>query len=110
MYLKSAVRYITTGGRHNVKTAGDIDEKTGDSVAEVLKSKQTSERLQMRAIFLHHDETPILTDVDITDDVVEHVAARLTGSAGLVALMPTRLTGCSVLEKPANGSDLLWPI
>jgi hypothetical protein len=33
-----------------------------------------------------YDETIILTDVDITDDVVEHVAARLTGSAGLVAL------------------------
>jgi hypothetical protein len=81
--VKSAVRYITTREKGGVMTSDDIDEKTGDSVAEVLASKHPEAKTPDVRHLPTYSETPVLHDIDITTDVVEHVASRLTGSAGL---------------------------
>jgi hypothetical protein len=60
-----------------------LDEKTGDSVAEVLKSKHPEAKIPDVRHLPTYAERPVLTDVDVTPEVVEHVAGRLTGSAGL---------------------------
>jgi hypothetical protein len=65
-----------------VMTADDIDEKTGDSVAKVLASKHPEAKTPDVRHLPTYSEAPVLNDVDITSDVVEHVASRLTGSAG----------------------------
>jgi hypothetical protein len=64
-------------------TADEIDEKTGDSVAEVLESKHPEAKIPDVRHLPTYAERPVLTDVDVTPNVVEHVASRLTGSAGL---------------------------
>jgi hypothetical protein len=73
----------------------DIDEKTGDSVADVLRRRHQMFRSALPHLSKHRD-----TDVDVTRYAVEHAAGRLTGSAGLVGADAHArcLTGFSVLE------------
>ncbi len=61
----------------------DIDEKTGDSVATVLESKHPNARVPDFSSFPLYPNTPDFVDLAITEDSVEKVAGRLSGSAGL---------------------------
>jgi hypothetical protein len=61
----------------------DTDEKTGLKVAEVLASKHPDARIPDTDKLPEYDEVPDFADLDITEDVVEMVARRLSGSAGI---------------------------
>ena len=80
--LRSAVRYITDREKGGLLAPDDIDEKSGLPVEEVLRSKHPEPRVPLAADFEAYDEVPDFVDVDITDDVVESVARKLSGSAG----------------------------
>jgi hypothetical protein len=81
--LRSGVRYLTNREKGGILMPGDIDEKTGDSVANVLKSKHPDARVPDASLLPTYSETPDFVDLSITEDVVETVAKRLAGSAGL---------------------------
>ena len=81
--VRGAVRYLTERDKGGVLMPDDIDEKSGDSVADVLASKHPDARTP-EALSLHQCKiTPDFVDVDVTEDTVETVARRLSGSAGL---------------------------
>ncbi len=61
----------------------DIDEKTGDSVETVLRSKHPDARIPKPESLPQYDNTPDFVEVDITEDTVAKVARRPSGSAGL---------------------------
>jgi hypothetical protein len=62
----------------------DTDEKTGLLAAKVLASKHPNARIPDADNKLSdYDKLPDFADLDITEDVVEQVARRLSGSAGI---------------------------
>ncbi len=81
--LRQAVRYLTDREKGSILMPDDIDEKTGDSVTTVLESKHPDARVPDVSFFQSYPNTPDFVDLDITEDSVEKVAGRLSGSAGL---------------------------
>jgi hypothetical protein len=71
------VQYVLTYVR--TYSADEIDEKTGDSVAEILKSQHPMANIPDVRHLPTYTERPVLTDVDVTPDVVDHVARHLSG-------------------------------
>jgi hypothetical protein len=61
----------------------EVDEKTGDTVAEVLESKHPSAKTPDVAVLTDYPHLPDFVELDITDEAMEKVARRLLGSAGL---------------------------
>ena len=80
--LRSAVRYITEREAGGVLMPDEVDGKSGDPVADVLRSKHPEARTPDAAELEAYDEVPDFVDLDITPTVVEKVARRLSGSAG----------------------------
>jgi hypothetical protein len=80
---RGAVRYITEREKGGVLQPGDIDEKSGLSVAKVLASKHPEARTPVASSLHQYENTPDFVDVDVTEDTVEKVARRLSGSAGI---------------------------
>ena len=72
--LRAAVR--------GVLLPGETDEKTGETIFDVLKSKHPAARVPEASEMEDYDILPDFVDVDITEDIVEQVARRLSGSAG----------------------------
>jgi hypothetical protein len=64
-------------------TADEIDEKTGDLVAEVLNFRHPEAKIPDVRHLPTNAERPVLTYIDVTPDVVERLARHLSGSAGL---------------------------
>jgi xanthine dehydrogenase molybdopterin-binding subunit B len=60
----------------------DKDDKTGDTVLDVLQSKHPAARVPDTSIMEEYNTLPDFVEIDITEEVVEKVAHRLTGSAG----------------------------
>jgi len=60
----------------------EIDNKTGDTVKEVLESKHPNLRVPDISLMEEYETLPDHVDLDITADTVERVARRLSGSAG----------------------------
>jgi hypothetical protein len=60
----------------------EVDEKTDDLVAEVLESKHPSAKTPDVSVLTDYPRLPDFVDLDITDEAVEKVARRLSGSAG----------------------------
>ena len=81
--LRGAVKYMTETEKGGVLMPDDIDEKTGNSVAQTLESKHPDARIPETSSLFDYPSTPDFVDLDITSDVVEKVARRLSGSAGL---------------------------
>jgi hypothetical protein len=61
----------------------EIDDKTGDTVEEVLLSKHPAARVPDAAKMPEYPEVPDLVDLDIMDETVEKIASRPSGSAGV---------------------------
>ena len=72
--LRGAVKFLTDTERGGVLMPDDVDEKTGHSVEDVLRSKHPAARTPDISLFPPYDATPAFVDVDITADVVEQVA------------------------------------
>ena len=82
--LTKAVRFLTDRKGGKVLLPDDIDEKSGNTVKKALFQKHPKLR-SLDADALHdYKSTPALQSVTITEDVVEKVAGKLSGSAGLV--------------------------
>ncbi len=80
--LRSAVRWLTGRKKGGVLLPDDVDEKTGESVIDVLRSKHPDARVPDASELEDYEVTPDFVDLDITEEVVEKVARRLSGSAG----------------------------
>jgi hypothetical protein len=81
--VRCVVRYLTDREKGGILQPTDIDEKTGDSVKTVLRSKHPDARIPKPESLPHYAHTPDFVKVDITADAVKKVARRLSGSAGL---------------------------
>jgi hypothetical protein len=81
--LRQAVRYLTDREKGIIMMPDENDDKTGDSVATVLESKHPDARVPNVSFLPTFPNTPDFMDLDITEDSVEKVAGRLSGSAGL---------------------------
>lgn len=81
--VRGAVRYLTEREKGGIHMPDEIDEKTGDPVEEVLRSKHPDAKIADPSFLPKYDEVPDFVDLDITEDVVERVARKLSGSGGL---------------------------
>jgi len=81
--VRGAVRYLTEREKGGVFMPDEIDEKTGDTVEEVLQSKHPDARNVDPSFLPEYEEIPDFVDLDITEEVVEKVARKLSGSGGL---------------------------
>jgi hypothetical protein len=86
--LHSAVRNLTNRGGGGVLAADGVCTKTGRPVLEVLQGKHPELRDpvsvgEQDGAFEPYDATPTAIPVDITAEVVETVATKLSGAAGL---------------------------
>jgi hypothetical protein len=75
--VRGAVKILTDTEIGGVLLPSAIDDKTGDTVEEVLLSKPDTLKMPK------YDELPDLVELDIADDIVQLVASQLTGSAGV---------------------------
>jgi hypothetical protein len=81
--VRGAVRYLTEREKGGILLPDDIDEKSGNTISEVLESKHPDARTPDANSLPKYSNTPDFVDVDITEESVEKVARRLSGSAGL---------------------------
>jgi hypothetical protein len=81
--VRGAVRYLTEREKEGILLPTNINEKTGDSVKTVLRSKHPDARIPKPESLPTYAHTPGFVKVDITADAVQKVARRLSGSAGL---------------------------
>jgi hypothetical protein len=72
--LRAAVRWLTEREKGGVLLPGDTDEKTGETIFDVLKSKHPAARVPEASEMEDYDILPDFVDVDITEDIVEQVA------------------------------------
>jgi hypothetical protein len=80
--VRGAVRYLTDREQGGILLPDDIDEKTGDSVKEVLESKHPHARMPDVTSLPTYINTPDFVELDVTEEAVKKVARRLSGSAG----------------------------
>ena len=78
------MRWITERETGGVLQPGERCTKTGERVAEVLRSKHLEAWAPTAAILdSYPDRPPELANVDIIDDRATAVAVRFSGGAGL---------------------------
>jgi hypothetical protein len=77
-----AVRWITEREKGGVLLPNEVDAKTGEYVIDVLKAKRPDAWIPDASKLDDYEETPNFVDLDITKEVVEQFARRLSGSAG----------------------------
>ena len=80
--LISVIRYASEREKGEILMPGDVDEKAGDLVSEVLESKHPIGRDVEISSLLIFESCPELINIEVTEDNVEKVAKRLSGSAG----------------------------
>ena len=73
-------RYLTEPEKGGVVLPDDIDEKTGDTLREVLVSKHPELRAPDISTLEEHDTVPDFLELEFTADAVEKVARQLGGS------------------------------
>ena len=81
--MREAVQFLTDQDKCGVYLPTDKCSKTNKPVWEVFKSKHSKARTPSDEALPTYPTTPDLVDLDITSDVVERVASKLSGSAGL---------------------------
>ena len=84
--LRQAVRYITEREKGGLLFPDEKDEKTGLPVSKVLEEKHPANRDADPTALPKYDSTPNLVPCQITEDIVEEVASKLSGGAGLGGL------------------------
>ena len=85
--IRAAVRNLTRREGGGVLHPDALDSKTGRPVIEVLEGKHPDMKTPRDAdigqdVFESYPEAPQAIPLDITEDVVETVASRLSGAAG----------------------------
>ena len=75
--VRGAVRYLTDRGKGGILMPADTDEKSGDSVETVLKSKHPDARTPTAENLQKYTNLPDFVDIDITEDSVEKVTWHL---------------------------------
>jgi hypothetical protein len=81
--MRGALKYLTDREKGGILQPTDIDEKSGDSVETVFRSKHPDSRIPKPGSLPHYAHTPDFVKVGITADAVKKVARRQSGSAGL---------------------------
>jgi hypothetical protein len=82
--VRGAVKSLTDTEVGGVLLPNEIDDKTGNTVEEVLLSKHPEARVPDASKMPKFSELPDLVELSITDDIVQKVASRLMGSAEVV--------------------------
>ena len=82
--LSTAVSYIADREGSSVFYPGDIDEKSGEPVGKVLRSKHPPLRDPGVEALHAFEAVPEFIDISITAEIVKLVAGKLSGSAGLI--------------------------
>ena len=83
--LRRAIRFLTDCNGGQILFPSSIDDSSGRIVADLLEDKHPHLR-DIDADHLHHfDSIPDFPEVSITEEVVEKVARKLSGSSGPVA-------------------------
>ena len=103
--LRSAVRYITDREGGGVLSPNDIDEKSGSKVIDVLKTKHPEMREPGPSALKSYENLPSLMPLHISEETVEAVASKLSGSAGLSGMDSSSLK--SILLQHGGASKQL---
>ena len=84
--LREAVRFVYEREKGGVlqpdKLAQDRTGMINETVTSVLEGKHPSETIPSCATLEMYEETPILIPVNITEEAIESVAQKLSGSSG----------------------------
>ena len=80
--MRAAIRYAGEREKGGILMPGDVGEKTGDLVSEILESKHPVVRDVKISSLPIFESCPELINIEVTEDNVEKVANRLSGSAG----------------------------
>ena len=80
--LRAAIRYASEREKGGILMPGDVDEKSGDLVSGVLASEHPIGRDVEISSLPIFEFCPELINIEVTEDSVEKVARRLSGSAG----------------------------
>jgi hypothetical protein len=81
--IRAGVRYVTEREKGGVLLPSNKDEKKGEgTVLEALKEKHPEPRFPEPHDFEEYEEVPDFVKLDVTEEVVGQVAARMSGSAG----------------------------
>jgi hypothetical protein len=81
--MRLTVRYLTNREKGGILRPNNIDEKTGDLVQAVLRSKHQDARIPKPESLPIYAQTLDFVKVNITADAIKRVAQWLSGSAGL---------------------------
>ena len=76
---------------------GDTDEKTGDLVCDTLKQKNIEGRYVVVENLLLFDSYPEKIQIEVTDENVESVAKKMSGSAGPSGTDPISMSHCLLI-------------
>jgi hypothetical protein len=74
---------LTERDKGGILLPDDVDEKTGNTISEVLESKHPHARILDANSLPKYNQTPNFVNVDITEEAVKKVARRLSGITGL---------------------------
>ena len=80
--LRSAVRFVTERDQGRILEGDDIDVKSGLPVREVLASKHPPAVSPPIEELEPYEVVPVMPSLDITVDVVEKIAKKMSGAAG----------------------------
>ena len=84
--LRKAVRFVYEREKGGFFQPDELaEDRTGtinDTVASVLEGKHPSEKISSCAELKTYEETPIFIPIDITEEAIESVARKLSGSYG----------------------------
>ena len=79
--ISAAVRYISEKEKGRVLLPSDIDEKSGDEVSEVLRSKHPEGRDVGSDKMPIFDDCQDILDIEVSEAHVEQVGKKMNGSA-----------------------------
>eukprot|EP00957_Ditylum_brightwellii_P067301 5107736-Ditylum_brightwellii.AAC.2 len=77
-----AVRWVTGQDKSDLLQPTDTCSKTGLPVEEVLLSKHPSPTQPLEEALYEYDTLPALIDINVTEDTVESVVAKMQGATG----------------------------
>ena len=80
--VSQAVRFATIRDIRSILEGIDVDSKTGKPVLEVLRSKHPESVVPSPDNLERYEELPELVTLNITNETVLTVAAKLSGGAG----------------------------
>ena len=80
--VRQAVQFATSRDKGGILNATDIDSKSGKPVLEDLQSKHPDSIIPAPDHLETYDKLPALVTLDIINNTVQSVAAKMSGGAG----------------------------